>query len=84
MGDNLIEVQNLTVKFGWLTALDNVSFKIKRGEILGLIGPNGAGKSTLLGVLAGDISADSGQVTISGKPIKTFNQLALARERAVL
>lgn len=79
-----LSAHNISLAWTGRKILDDVTLTVECGEVLALIGPNGAGKSTLLGVLAGDISADSGQVTISGKPIKTFNQLALARERAVL
>ncbi|ABY22007.1 branched-chain amino acid transport ATP-binding protein [Renibacterium salmoninarum ATCC 33209] len=84
IGDNLIEVQNLTVKFGWLTALDNVSFNIKRGEILGLIGPNGAGKTTCFNAMTGVYKPTSGKVllegySIGGKRRHKITRLGLAR-----
>lgn len=84
IGDNLIEVQNLTVKFGGLTALDNVSFNIKRGEILGLIGPNGAGKTTCFNAMTGVYKPTSGKVllegySIGGKRRHKITRLGLAR-----
>ncbi|NYE96437.1 branched-chain amino acid transport system ATP-binding protein [Psychromicrobium silvestre] len=84
VGDNLIEVQNLTVKFGGLTALDNVSFNIKRGEILGLIGPNGAGKTTCFNAMTGVYKPTSGKVlleghSIGGKRRHKITQIGLAR-----
>ncbi|MGO1651740.1 ATP-binding cassette domain-containing protein, partial [Senegalia sp. (in: firmicutes)] len=50
---NIIEVNNLTVNYGSVTALDNINIKIKKGEFLGIIGPNGGGKTTLLKSLLG-------------------------------
>lgn len=84
IGDNLVEVQNLTVKFGGLTALDNVSFTIKRGEILGLIGPNGAGKTTCFNAMTGVYKPTSGKVllegySIGGKQRHKITRLGLAR-----
>ena len=58
----LLEVDHVTMQFGGLVALNDVSFQIRTGEILGLIGPNGAGKTTLLRMLLGDIAPDSGTV----------------------
>ena len=50
--DSIIEVKELTKKFGDFTAVDNISFDVKKGEIFGLLGPNGAGKSTTLRMLS--------------------------------
>ena len=61
VGDNIVEVQNLTIKFGGLVALDNISFNIKRGEILGLIGPNGAGKTTCFNAIPASTSTPAGR-----------------------
>ncbi|HEU0206854.1 MAG TPA: ABC transporter ATP-binding protein [Pseudolysinimonas sp.] len=77
-------IQNLTVKFGGLVALDDVSFTIKRGEILGLIGPNGAGKTTCFNAMTGVYKPTSGQVFLEGQPIggkarHRITQLGLAR-----
>ena len=53
MQNNVLEVKNLTKKFGEFTAVDNISFSLKEGEILGLLGPNGAGKTTTIQMLLG-------------------------------
>ena len=49
----MIKVENVTKKFGGLTAIDNVSFSVKQGEVLGIIGPNGSGKTTLINCITG-------------------------------
>lgn len=69
MVDTLLEVSNLSKKFGGLQALNNISFLIKKGEILGLIGPNGAGKTTLFNVITGIYKPDSGKIIFKGKDI---------------
>ncbi|HOB50599.1 MAG TPA: ABC transporter ATP-binding protein [Mycobacterium sp.] len=68
-GDTLLAAQDLTVRFGGLTALDAVSFFIRRGEILGLIGPNGAGKTTCFNAMTGVYRPTSGTVVFDGEPI---------------
>lgn len=65
----MINVANLTKKYGNFTAVDNISFHITRGEIVGLLGPNGAGKSTTMNVITGYIPATSGTVKISGMDV---------------
>jgi ABC-2 type transport system ATP-binding protein len=67
--DKIIEVQNLTVKFGDLTAVDNISFDVARGEIFGFLGPNGAGKTTTIKVLTTLLNKTSGSVKLSGKSV---------------
>jgi len=62
----MIEVKNLVKKYGKNKALDNVSFSVRDGEILGLLGPNGAGKSTTMNIITGYLSATGGEVKISG------------------
>ncbi len=68
-GEKLLETKDLTVKFGGLTALDSVSFDIKRGEILGLIGPNGGGQDHLLQRDHRGVPASAGSVTFDGAPL---------------
>ena len=63
----MIEVKNLTKRYGQNLALDRVSFKIEEGTIVGFLGPNGAGKSTAMNIITGYLSATSGEVTVSGK-----------------
>lgn len=63
---NIIEVKNLTKKYGRLTAVDNISFSVEKGEIFGFLGPNGAGKSTTISVLATLLKSDFGQAIING------------------
>lgn len=62
----MIEVKNLTKRYGHHVALDNISFNVKEGEILGLLGPNGAGKTTAMNIMAGYIASTEGEVKIGG------------------
>jgi len=63
------EVENLTKRFGGLTAVNGISFQISRDEIVGLIGPNGSGKTTLLRLITGILKPDSGKVRFKGRDI---------------
>ncbi|MEE0957352.1 MAG: ATP-binding cassette domain-containing protein [Ruminococcus sp.] len=65
----MVEVTNLTKRYGNLTAVDDISFKAEPGVILGFLGPNGAGKSTTMNMITGYISSTSGTVTIDGYDI---------------
>ncbi len=65
----MVEVKNLTKRYGGNLALDNVSFTIEEGSIVGFLGPNGAGKSTTMNIITGYLSATAGEVTVFGKSI---------------
>jgi len=65
----VVEIKNLTKKYGDKLAVDNITFTVKQGEILGFLGPNGAGKSTTMNILTGYLSATSGEVSIGGYDI---------------
>ncbi|WP_370936246.1 ABC transporter ATP-binding protein [Amycolatopsis sp. cg13] len=83
-GQTLLKVDDVTVRFGGLVALDSVSFEIRRGEILGLIGPNGAGKTTCFNAMTGVYRPSSGQVLLEDKPLGKasrhgITQLGIAR-----
>ncbi len=65
----MIEVENLTKKYGSQVAVDNLSFRVERGMIYGFLGPNGAGKSTTMNMMTGYIAATSGTVKINGYDI---------------
>ncbi len=68
-GGKMLEVDDVTLRFGGVTALDGVSFHINTGEILGLIGPNGAGKTTCFNVMTGVYQPTSGTVRFMGDPL---------------
>src|SRR5664279_4535529 len=68
-----IVVQGVTKLYGSQKALDNVSFEVKTGEIVGFLGPNGAGKSTMMKIIAGFIPASSGSVTVNGLAVDANN-----------
>jgi len=76
----ILEVKNLTKKFGGLTAVNDFSFEIKRGEFIGLIGPNGAGKTTVFSLISGFEKPSSGTIRFDGmditglKPYKIVNK----------
>src|SRR5262249_11148277 len=66
---DLLEVDNVTLRFGGVVALDQVSFSLREGEIFGLIGPNGAGKTTCFNAMTGVYRPTSGQIRFRGQPI---------------
>lgn len=72
----MIEVKNLTKRYGQHLAVDNVTFKVNNGEILGFLGPNGAGKSTTMNIITGYLSATEGSVSIEGHDILDEPELA--------
>ena len=78
-GKVLLEVDDVTIKFGGLTALDSVTFDIREGEILGLIGPNGAGKTTCFNVMTGVYQATSGQVRFDGTPLGRMKKYKITK-----
>jgi len=94
----LLEVSGLTVRFGGIVALDQVSFTVERGQIAGLIGPNGAGKTTLFNCLSRIYNANAGDIRFEGRSLlarpshaiakvglgRTFQNLALFQTMTVL
>src|SRR5690349_21919379 len=77
--DLMIEVANLTKRYAGHSAVSNISFSVRRGEIVGLLGPNGAGKSTTMRILACYMPATSGTVRVSG--LDVFSQSQEVRRR---
>ncbi len=75
----LVEVENLSKTFGEFRAVDNVSFAIERGEIMGMLGPNGAGKTTTIHMILGLITPSSGRISIFGKSMATHRGEILAQ-----
>ncbi|HXB03994.1 MAG TPA: ABC transporter ATP-binding protein [Candidatus Angelobacter sp.] len=94
----LLEVRELSVRFGGVVALDRVSFTVEAGEVVGLIGPNGAGKTTLFNIITRIYRPTTGSVAVDGSPVlkmppheiiqrgvaRTFQNLALFRSMTVL
>jgi ABC-type branched-subunit amino acid transport system ATPase component len=75
----LLQVRNVSRSFQTTRAVDDVSFDVREGELLGLIGPNGAGKSTLFNLVAGVLAPSSGQILFEGKPITGWKSHDIAR-----
>jgi len=75
----MIEVQHLTKRYGRVTAVDDLTFKVERGEILGFLGPNGAGKTTTMRILTGYMPATEGHATVAGFDV--FDQPIEAKRR---
>lgn len=94
----MLEIQNLTVKFAGLTAVDDLSFSVKAGEVFTLMGPNGAGKTTAFNAIGGFVQSAAGQVFFNGQNIsgmapehvaalgirRTFQNNGILREMSVL
>ncbi len=64
-----IEVKRLTKVYGSQKAIDNISFKVNKGEIVGFLGPNGAGKSTTMKIITGFLATDAGEAFVTGLPV---------------
>ncbi len=75
----LLELDDVTIRFGGVVALDAVSFAIREGEILGLIGPNGAGKTTCFNVMTGVYQPGSGRVAFDGRPLTRLRRFQITR-----
>jgi ABC-2 type transport system ATP-binding protein len=75
----LLEIEHLTKTFGAFTAVDDVSFSIRRGETLGLLGPNGAGKSTTIHMMLGLVSPTSGEIRVFGKSLREHRRHILEK-----
>ena len=67
MTDNIIEIDSLNKRYGSVKAVNDLSFKVKRGELFAFLGVNGAGKSTTINIMCGQLSKDSGKVMIDGR-----------------
>ena len=85
----MIEVKNVTKKYGSTIAVDNISFDVKDGEVVGLLGPNGAGKSTTMNMITGYIEPTQGQIIVNGndimrKPKKVKKQIGYMPENVPL
>ncbi|TFG92685.1 MAG: ATP-binding cassette domain-containing protein, partial [Syntrophobacterales bacterium] len=65
----MIEIKNIDIKFGGLQALDDVSFSVGKGEVVGLIGPNGAGKTTMMNIICGLYKPTEGTIDFEGTRI---------------
>jgi branched-chain amino acid transport system ATP-binding protein len=79
MTNNVLALENVTIKFGGVTALNDVSFHIKEKEILGLIGPNGAGKTTVFNVITGVYQVTSGDINFLGKSLKSKKRYKITK-----
>jgi branched-chain amino acid transport system ATP-binding protein len=98
IGDDILKVENISLSFGGVTALDDVSFGVRKGEIRAIIGPNGAGKSSMLNCINGFYHSENGQITFKGETRKrmkshkaaeqgiarTFQNIALFKGMATL
>ena len=76
---SLLRTEGLSKHFGGVAAVDNASFEVRQGEILGLIGPNGSGKTTALNMLSGFLSADKGRVWLANEDVTGLSPVQLAR-----
>jgi len=65
----LLELVNVTKRFGQVTIAENLSLTIRQGDAVGVVGPNGAGKTSLFGVISGDLAPDAGEVRLDGRPV---------------
>jgi len=98
MDKPILEIRNITMRFGGVTAIDNLSFTVKRGEIYGLIGPNGAGKTTIFNIITGNYLPTEGTIIFDGEDLtgtrpdkvvykgiaRTFQNIRLFKSMTVL
>lgn len=79
MSTSLIQLKNVTMKFGGVTALSDVTFDVKNQEILGLIGPNGAGKTTVFNVITGVYQITSGEIIFDGNSLSGVKRYKITK-----
>lgn len=79
MSDSILKLENVTMQFGGVVALNDVTFEIKKQEILGLIGPNGAGKTTIFNVITGVYQVTKGDITFEGKSLKGIKRYRITK-----
>jgi branched-chain amino acid transport system ATP-binding protein len=79
MTNNVLSLENVTIKFGGVVALNDVSFEVREKEILGLIGPNGAGKTTVFNVITGVYQVTSGNINFLGRSLKNKKRYRITR-----
>ena len=84
----MIKIENQVKNYGSNSAVDDISFEVKKGEIVGLLGPNGAGKSTTMNILTGYLSATSGSVSVAGldvldNPLEAKKHIGYLPERCI-
>lgn len=77
--DALLEVRNVSKRFGGVQANSDISFDVQRGEILGLIGPNGAGKTSLFNSISGEVTPDTGEIRMEGQRISGLGPVECTR-----
>lgn len=80
MTQDILKVNNLAKAFGAFQVLEDVSFNVGKGEIVGLLGPNGSGKSTLLNIISGFIAPDRGSIRLDGKDISSMPTFRIVKE----
>jgi len=85
----MIELKNVTKRFGSKTAVDSISFEVKKGEIIGFLGPNAAGKTTTMRMITGFFPPTQGEVTVAGidmlkEPLKAKEKIGYMPENAPL
>jgi branched-chain amino acid transport system ATP-binding protein len=79
MSSSILSLRNVTMRFGGVTALNDVTFDVNQGEILGLIGPNGAGKTTIFNVITGVYQITSGDIDFQGKSLMGIKRYKITR-----
>lgn len=81
---SIVKVDRLTKRIGSKTLVQNISFEVKKGEVVGLLGPNGAGKTTLMRMMVGMIRMTEGEVWIDGQSVKQQFEKTAAKIGAVI
>ncbi len=76
----ILQVRDVSKRFGGVEAVKGVSFEVERGALVGLIGPNGAGKTTMVNIISAHQTSTSGEILLDGKPIQNYPTFKVARE----
>lgn len=76
----ILQVRDVSKRFGGVEAVKGVSFEVERGALVGLIGPNGAGKTTMVNIISAHQTSTSGEILLDGKPIQKFPTFRVAQE----